>query len=119
MKAADRGHLRQRQVAGWLLPLMLAVGVALAPPARATVSSTIIAVDPRAGVVSAREAATGRTFQFTVTDAALLRRLQPGQPVDGDFQALTVTIPGTPSRFRMVTVQSPATGAAPAGTPGQ
>src|SRR5438874_1367233 len=42
----------------------------------------VTAVDPQAGKVSVREAATGCTFQFEVSQKSQIERFRPGQPVD-------------------------------------
>jgi hypothetical protein len=51
----------------------------------------IVAVQP-SGVVTARETATGRTFEFQVADRRLLSTLKPGQPVYADFTKLQVSV---------------------------
>lgn len=44
------------------------------------------------GVVTARETATGRTFEFQVADRRLLSTLKPGQPVHADFTTMRVSV---------------------------
>ena len=51
----------------------------------------IVAIQP-SGVVTAREAKTGRTFEFQVADRRLLSTLKPGQPVHADFAAMRVSV---------------------------
>src|SRR6185503_15200924 len=51
----------------------------------------IVGVQP-SGVVTAREAATGRTFEFQVADRRLLSTLKVGQPVHADFKTLRVSV---------------------------
>jgi hypothetical protein len=53
---------------------------------------SITAIDARSGVVSARDSATGRTFQFTLDDATLLPTIKVGQAVDADFKTMKVTV---------------------------
>ncbi|HEX6134259.1 MAG TPA: hypothetical protein VFZ24_09850, partial [Longimicrobiales bacterium] len=54
----------------------------------------ITAIDLATGIVTAREAATGRVFRFEVKDAALLRSLKIGQKVYADFGTSKVRIHG-------------------------
>lgn len=100
------------------LVLLLVLGLALAwtSMAGAAPCCVITAIDGRTGVVTAREGASGRTFQFTVNEANLLRSLKMGQPLEGDFRTQVVSLPGTPHRFRMVNIQaaSPLPGSGPA-----
>jgi Cu/Ag efflux protein CusF len=49
---------------------------------------------PVDGVVAAREAATGRTFQFKVNDAALLKTLKVGQKIYANFATKKVSVDG-------------------------
>jgi len=51
----------------------------------------IVSVDP-SGAVSARETATGRTFEFQVADRRLLSTLKVGQPVHADFKTMKVSV---------------------------
>ena len=67
-------------------------------------NSSITALDVRTGLVSAKEVATARTFQFVVTDPAALKRLQVGQALEADFQTQMVSVLGTPNRYRMVNI---------------
>jgi hypothetical protein len=48
--------------------------------------------EPTNGLVTAVETATGRQFQFRVTDRSLLSSLKVGQKVQADFGARTVRI---------------------------
>lgn len=51
----------------------------------------IVSVAP-SGAVSARETATGRTFEFQVADRRLLSTLKVGQPVYADFKTMKVSV---------------------------
>jgi Cu/Ag efflux protein CusF len=44
--------------------------------------------------VAARETATGRTFQFKVNDAALLKSLKVGQKIYANFATKKVSVDG-------------------------
>ena len=52
----------------------------------------VTAIDAKTQTVSAREAKTGRTFQFRVTDARILSSLKIGQAVHADFKTLKVSV---------------------------
>jgi hypothetical protein len=73
---------------GSLLALMLAPREARAVEP----CCNITAVDARSGVVSARDTATGRAFQFKLDDAALATSIKVGQAVDADFKTMKVTV---------------------------
>ncbi len=51
-------------------------------------------IDLAKALVTAREEGAGRTVQFKVTDAALLKSLQVGQKVPADWGAGKVTVEG-------------------------
>ena len=86
----------------WALGLALVSALALAtlawvPPAAAGVPCCAITAiqpdpaDPVGGIVSARETATGRTFQFKVS-AKLLKGLKVGQAIYADFKTMKVSL---------------------------
>lgn len=52
----------------------------------------IASIDARKGLVVGKETATGRTFEFTVKDAAVLKGLRVGQPLIVDFPGKSVTV---------------------------
>jgi len=54
----------------------------------------IRSIDPRTGVVTATEKASGNTFRFAVADAALLGSLKVGQAVWANFGAKKVSVDG-------------------------
>ncbi len=53
---------------------------------------SITAIDAKAGTVTAREIGSKRTFQFQVSDAALLRSLRVGQAIAADFKTRKVSV---------------------------
>src|SRR6266540_5443663 len=55
---------------------------------------SITSIDQRAGVVTARETATGRVFQFRPQNAALLTQLKVGQQVYANFARAQVSVDG-------------------------
>jgi hypothetical protein len=52
----------------------------------------VTAIDSRAGIVTARETATGRTFQFKLDDTTLASSIKVGQTVEADFKTMKVTV---------------------------
>ncbi|NWG14774.1 MAG: hypothetical protein HXY20_14710 [Acidobacteria bacterium] len=80
---------------GFLLgALLVALSVlALGGQAADSINAIITAIDVNTRMVTAKEPATGRAFQFQVRDAALLNSLKAGQKVSADFNAMTVTLP--------------------------
>src|SRR5271166_575870 len=90
---------------------------------------SITAVDSRTGLVTGKENATGRMFQFQASNAALLKSLRPGTPVYANFTAKQVSLDGRNSCCQIVSVSAgaavtpvapptgvPATAAAPTTT---
>ena len=68
------------------------------------------------GVVTARETATGRTFEFRVADRRLLAGLRVGQPVYADFTTMRVSVqPDGATPCCGIVSASPAATAPPAG----
>lgn len=68
------------------------------------------------GVVTARETATGRTFEFQVANRRLLSTLKVGQPVYADFTAMRVSVqPDGASPCCGILSVSPAATAPPTG----
>ena len=55
---------------------------------------SITGIDQRAGVVTARETATGRVFQFRPQNAALLNQLKVGQEIYANFARAQVSVDG-------------------------
>ncbi len=91
-----------------VLGVLLGLALVLAPEARAaTPCCGITAMDVRTGLVTARETATGRAFQFQVKDASLLKSLRVGQNISADLKGMSVTLPAAKPgakavRLRMV-----------------
>ena len=83
-------HIRNIRCAILLAGLVLAAS--LTAPIRAAEPVSITAIDAKSGMVSAREIATKRTFQFKVTDATLLKSLKVGQVVQADFKTQKVSV---------------------------
>ncbi len=107
-----------RALARWMvagLGVFLVLAVVLAPGARANDPNNgiITAIDARSGLVTARETATGRTFQFKVSSILLLRTLKVGQAVEADFGAKSVSITGVHTRFRILDVTPAGAGSRP------
>ena len=69
----------------------------LAPAPRAVAGGPccgVVTVDSATGFVTARENASGRVFQFRVTDTGLLKTLAPGSPVYANFKTRQVSVNG-------------------------
>ena len=62
---------------------------------------TVTAVDSRTGLVTGKETATGRMFQFQAGNAALLKSLRPGTPVYANFTAKQVSLDGRTAAARL------------------
>jgi hypothetical protein len=75
---------------------------------------TITAVDSRTGLVTGKENASGRMFQFQAGNAGLLKLLRPGTPVYANFTAKQVSLDGRNSCCQIVGVSA---GAATDATP--
>ena len=84
---------RQTQWTLLALGVLLAVTVFGAPNARAgDPCCAITAIDARGGMVTGKQTATGRTFQFKLSDAKLLGSLKVGQAVEAEFHTGKVTV---------------------------
>jgi hypothetical protein len=77
-----------------LAVLIILVGLNLRANA-ASPCCTVTGVNAKTGSVTAQETATGRTFQFQVTNAALLKTLHTGSPVFANFSAKQVSLNGS------------------------
>jgi hypothetical protein len=66
---------------------------------------TITRIDTRTGLVTARETATGRTFQFTAPPT-LLPKLRVGQSVWADNRTQIVSVEGTPNCCKLAAPQA-------------
>jgi Cu/Ag efflux protein CusF len=53
---------------------------------------SVVAVDAKTGIVSARDKTTGKTFKFNVSDKAMLKGLKAGDAVQANFAAGQVAI---------------------------
>lgn len=72
----------------WALVLALP-----APPADAADPCCgITAIEARTGMVTAKETATGRTFQFQVAGVKALKGLTVGQRIHADFTTMKVSL---------------------------
>lgn len=67
---------------------------------------SITAVDSRTGLVTAKENATERVFQFQASNAALLKLLRPGTQVYANFTAKQVSLDGRNSCCQIVSVSA-------------
>lgn len=74
-------NVRPAVILASLVVLMLAYGSLVTLAQAGESCCTIVGVDKRTTVVTARERATGRTLRFRVKHAALLKRLKAGQTI--------------------------------------
>jgi hypothetical protein len=67
----------------------------IAPLSAATAPCCYVtAIDSHTGLVTAKENASGRPFQFKPTDSAQIRALHVGSPVYADFGTRRVSLDG-------------------------
>lgn len=93
-----------------------ALSLVSAAESRAATPCCAIVEIGAAGVVTAREAATGRTLEFRVADRRLLSSLKVGQPVHADFTTMQVSVePDGGAPCCAIASVSPAPAATPAG----
>jgi len=78
----------------WLLVFAVSAAILLPVPAvmAAEPCCNIAAIDAKNGVVTAKETATGRSFQFKVGGARTIASLKVGQAVEADFKTGKVTV---------------------------
>src|ERR1700682_5479752 len=77
----------------------------------------VTAVDAGTGMVTAKENATGKIFQFKVTDAELLKSLKVGQGVYANFGAMQVSLDGSTACCSIISIGSPPPASAPVAKP--
>ncbi|MFZ5877664.1 MAG: hypothetical protein ACOYXU_14855 [Nitrospirota bacterium] len=102
----------------WGLATVLMAGAFALPPPEVNAGEpccSVAAIDARSGLVTAKETATGKTFQFKVTDKALLKTLKVGAAMNADFDTQKVTIHGGEPCCNIVSPH----GAAPSVRPGE
>src|SRR6202171_3239975 len=90
---------------------------ALAAPTPPAACCPITAIDTSTGVVTAKENAAGKIFQFKVTDAALLKSLKVGQGVYANFGAMQVSLDGSTVCCSIISIGSPPPASAPVAKP--
>jgi len=76
---------------GLIIRALIAVS---APPevSAATPCCTITTIDMKTGIVTAKDTATGGTFEFRLGDAAQIGNIKIGDQVSTDFQTRQVTV---------------------------
>jgi hypothetical protein len=70
------------------------IGLALAPAANAVEPCCGITAIGKGGLVTAKVETTGKSFQFQVTDPALMKTLRVGQQIYADFGTQKVSVDG-------------------------
>ncbi len=76
------------------LSLVIAFAAIALPAYGAAPCCTVTGVNAKTGMVTARETATGRSFQFKATNAALLKTLSAGSPIYANFSTKQVSVNG-------------------------
>jgi hypothetical protein len=71
---------------------MALIAVTYSSGANAAEPVSITAINARTGVVTARDAKTRNTVEFTVAGAALLKSLKIGQTVYADYGTLKISV---------------------------
>lgn len=76
---------------GLIIGALIAVSV---PPevGAATPCCTITSIDMKTGIVTAKDTATGETFEFKLGNAAQIRNIRIGDQVSTDSQTREVTV---------------------------
>lgn len=82
------------------------------PPAFAVEPCYSVTGIAKGGLVTAKETATGKTFQFQVTDQALAKTLRVGQKVYADFGTQKVSVDGATPCCGIVSAAGGPTGTA-------
>jgi len=91
--------MKRRKMQRWVLVLGMAliIGASIAvsvPPevSAATPCCSITAIDTKTGIVTAKDTATGETFEFKLGNAAQIGNIKIGDQVSTDFQTREVTV---------------------------
>lgn len=94
-----------RRLMFWAACGSLFAGAFLILPGAASAQSccSVTAIDLRSGAVSAKENATGRSFQFRVADGKVLGSLRVGQGVYANFKTSQVSLDGRSACCAIVT----------------
>lgn len=91
--------MKKRKMQTWVLVLGMAliIGASIAvsvPPevSAGTPCCSITTIDMKTGIVTAKNTATGETFEFKLGNAAQIRNIKIGDPVSTDSQTREVTV---------------------------
>jgi hypothetical protein len=91
--------MKKRKMQIWVLVsgMALVIGASIAvsvPPevSAGTPCCSITIIDMKTGIVTAKNTATGETFEFKLGDAAQIRNIKIGDQVSTDFQTREVTV---------------------------
>jgi hypothetical protein len=74
----------------------------------------VTAIDSRTSIVTAKENANGRTFEFQVPNSRLLDQIHPGTPVYANFSTKHVSLNGTAVCCTIISISAPPPPPAPA-----
>jgi hypothetical protein len=78
---------------------------------------SVVSVNAATGMVTARENASGKTFVFRLTNAALLPRITPGAPVYANFAGKQVSLDGKTACCQIVGISAAAGPVQPSAPP--
>jgi hypothetical protein len=91
--------MKRRKMQTWVLVLWMAlilgasIAVSVPPEVSAgTPCCSITAIDRKTGIVTAKNAATGKTIEFRLGNAAQIGNIKIGDQVSTDFQTREVTV---------------------------
>jgi len=89
--------MKTRKMRTWVLAWALILGASIAasvpPEASAdTPCCRITTIDVKTGILTAKNTATGETFEFRLGNAAQIRNIKIGDQVSPDFQTRMVTV---------------------------
>ncbi|MCR4301296.1 MAG: hypothetical protein NUV51_06770 [Sulfuricaulis sp.] len=91
--------MKKRMMPTWVLVLGMALiigastAVSIPPEVGAgTPCCSITAIDMKTGIVTAKNTATGGTFEFRLGNAAQIKNIKIGDQVSTDFQTREVTV---------------------------
>ena len=91
--------MKRRKMQRWVLLLGMALiieaSIAVSVPpevSAATPCCSITAIDTKTGIVTAKDTATGETFEFKLGNAAQIGNIKIGDQVSTDFQTREVTV---------------------------
>lgn len=93
---------------------MLTMGQPLRAQVQRAACCLVTAIGSPAGVVTAKENATGRTFEFQVPNPKLMPQIHVGTPVYANFSTMQVSLNGIADCCKIISIIPPPAAVAPA-----